>query len=71
MKERKESMENVDIKDKLCLTISEMTQLTGIGRDKLTELAKRPDADFTLFVGRKCLIKRAQFERFLERTNTL
>lgn len=54
------------LKEKYNLTIKEASQYFNIGENKIRELAKQPLSDFTLYVGKKILIKREQFEKYLE-----
>lgn len=58
-------MVEVPISEKVNLTIEETTKLTNIGRDKIRELSKTKDCDFTLQVGAKTLIKREKFIKYL------
>ena len=46
----------VPIFEKANLTIEEAAAYSGIGQHKIRELAKRDDADFALYCGRKLLI---------------
>lgn len=57
----------VEIKDKINLTIEEAAAYSNIGINKMHELAKRPNCTFVLYVGRKKLIKRREFEKYLEK----
>lgn len=58
-------MKEVPIKDKLNLTIEEAAAYSNIGICKLNELAKNPKCPFVLYVGRKKLIKRTEFEKYI------
>lgn len=60
--------ETVPIKDKLNLTIEEAAEYSNIGINKLNEMAKDPKCPFVLYVGRKKLIKRAAFEKYINNT---
>lgn len=51
---------------KLNLTIEEAAAYSNIGENKIRELIREPGVDFVLFIGRKILIKRKQFEQYLE-----
>jgi excisionase family DNA binding protein len=67
-KERKNIMEKkkeVPIWEKACMTIEEAAAYSSIGINKIDELAKMPRCPFVLYVGRKKLIKRREFERFI------
>ena len=60
----KESLK-VEIKDKLNLTIEEAAAYSNIGINRIDEIAKRPNCPFVLYIGRKKLIKRREFEKYL------
>lgn len=55
----------VPIADKMNLTIQEAAEYSNIGENKLRELIKAKDCDFTLAVGVKILIKREKFEKYI------
>ena len=57
--------EKVQIKDKINLTIEEASEYSNIGIGKLQEMAREPRCPFVLYIGRKKLIKRKEFEKFL------
>ncbi len=61
-------MKEVPIKDKLNLTIEEAAAYSNIGINKIDEMAKDPKCPFVLYVGRKKLIKRAAFEKYISST---
>lgn len=61
-------MKEVPIKDKLNLTIEEAAAYSNIGVNKLNELAKDPKCPFVLYIGRKKLIKREVFEKYINST---
>lgn len=50
---------------KALLTKEEAAVYSHIGLNKLDEMLKRPNCSFVLFVGKKKLIKRKEFEKFL------
>ena len=58
-------MKTVPIWEKTNLTIEEAAEYSNIGICKLNELAKDPRCPFVLYVGKKKLIKRKEFEKFL------
>lgn len=58
--------ETVPIKDKLNLTIKEAAEYSNIGINKLRELMNMPRCSFVIYIGRKRLIKRKEFEKFIE-----
>ena len=57
----------VQIKDKFCLTIEEATEYFNIGEKKLRKIvSENVNSGFIIQNGVKFLIKRKQFEHFLE-----
>lgn len=58
-------MEKVPIWEKMNLTIDEAAAYSNIGINKVAELAKNPKCPFVLYVGKKKLIKRKEFEKFI------
>lgn len=58
----------VPIWEKVTLTIDEAASYSNIGQKRIDELAKEPCCDFVLYVGRKKLIKRKEFERYISKT---
>ena len=61
----------VPIWEKATLTLDEATAYSGLGREKLIELADNPDCDFIIWIGRKRLYKRKRLEAFLEKAYSL
>lgn len=57
--------ETVPIKDKLNLTIEEAAAYSNIGICKLQEILREPNCPFVLYIGRKKLIKRKEFEKYI------
>lgn len=57
----------VDIKDKLNLTIEEAAAYSNIGMNKLRSMADEPSCPFVLYIGKRKVIKRKAFERYLEK----
>ncbi len=62
--ERKEKCE-IPVGEKVLLTKEEAAVYSHIGLNKLDEMLKLPNCSFVLFVGKKKLIKRKEFEKFL------
>lgn len=60
-------MKTIPIWEKVNLTIEEAAEYGNIGTNKLYEMADEPSCPFVLYVGRKKLIKRKEFEKFMER----
>ncbi len=69
MNEDKEK--NIPIWEKLMLTTDEAMLYTGIGRDKLRELAETNCYDCVLWIGRKRLFKRKKLEEYLEKSYSI
>lgn len=61
-------MNNVEIKDKVLLTIPEAALYSNIGQNNLSKLLNQPRCPFVLYVGNKRLIKRKEFERYISDT---
>lgn len=61
-------MQKPEIKDKPTLTIEEAAILYNIGEHKLRELTDSDTCPFVLYVGRKRLIKRKQFDDYISKS---
>ena len=57
--------EKVPIYHKVCLTIEEASEYSNIGINKMQSIAANPRCSFVLYVGKKKLIKRKEFEKFI------
>ena len=57
----------IPIYEKCALTIEEAALYSNIGQNKLSELMRDPQCTFVLWVGRKKLVKRKEFEEFISR----
>ena len=58
----------VPVWEKKNLTVEEASALFNIGENKIRELSDQDDCEFVLWVGRKRLIKKNLFEKFLEKS---
>ena len=60
-------MEKYEIRlcEKPTLTVEEAAALYNIGENKLRDLTDKDSCPYVLFVGRKKLIKRKQFDDFI------
>lgn len=58
-------MEKVPIWEKMNLTVEEAAAYSNIGINKIRDLMKAPKCNFIIYVGRKKLIKRKEFEKFI------
>ena len=63
---RRRDSNTVPLWHRYALTISEAAQVFGIGRNQILDMIKRPDCNYVMYIGRKALIKREVFERYLE-----
>lgn len=62
-----EAMQGVRVADKVATTIDETSELYGIGKNRLRKLrAAEPDNEMFIYVNSKVLIKRKQFDAWLE-----
>ena len=62
----------VPVWEKAALTFEEASAYTGIGVNRLRELAKEhSSSNMFLHVGTKSLLKRKQLESFIDRTSVL
>ena len=57
--------------EKSNLTIEEAAAYFNIGVHKLRRMAYDEDCPYVLWIGRKCLIKKACFEEYLRKTYSL
>ena len=57
--------------NKYNLTIKEASEYYNIGENKLRELIKQDCCEFALYIGKKALIKRKQFEEYLDKVTYL
>ena len=55
----------IPVYKKLLLTKEEAAAYSHVGINKLEELLKIPNCSFVIFVGKKKLIKRKEFEKFI------
>ena len=56
---------DIPIWEKVALTVEEASAYSNIGINRIRELCDDPGCPFVLFVGRKKLIKRKQFEDYI------
>ncbi len=58
----------VPINQKCTLTIEEAAEYSNIGQNKISELLKMPRCTFVLYVGKKKLVKRKEFEDYISKS---
>lgn len=64
--ERSRAMINkVPIWEKVTLTIDEAAEYSNIGVNKLREITNNPRCQFVMYVGKRRLIKRKEFEKYI------
>ena len=51
--------------EKANLTIEEAAEYSNIGQNRISEMLRMPRCPFVLYVGKKKLVKRKEFEKFL------
>ena len=56
---------DVPLWEKLLLTLDEAAALSGIGKNTLRRISDDDTCPFVMFVGKKRLIKRQQFDAYL------
>ncbi len=62
---------NIPIKDKINLTIKEAAKYSNIGEKTIRAMLKKKGCPFLLKVGNKQLVKRREFEKYLETSHYL
>ncbi len=63
---------DVEIKDKVLLSVSEASMLFNIGEKKLRNLISNyPQADWMFYIGQRMMIKRKKFEEFILNTESI
>lgn len=62
-----QSIDKVPIHLKITLTIREAAEYSNIGINKIDSMLRAPNCPFVLFVGSKKLVKRKEFEDFIQR----
>lgn len=62
----------VPIWEKVTLTIDEASEYSNIGTNRLYEMTNEPSCPFVLYVGKRGrLIKRKEFEKYIEKTTDI
>jgi len=55
----------VPIWEKVTLTLEEAAEYSNIGINKIRDISNNPRCNFVIFVGKKRLIKRKEFEKYI------
>ena len=61
----------VPVHEKVTLTLEEAAVYSNIGINKIREISNNKNCPFVLWVGNKRLIKRRQFEQFIEKNYSI
>lgn len=70
--ERSDDMTTVPIWEKVTLTVEETAEYSNIGINRINDMLKEPGCTFVLNVGKgKRLVKRKEFEKFLQKSNEI
>ena len=62
---------NIQIKDKINLSVKEASAYSGIGETKIRELLHEKGCTFLLKIGNKNLVKRKEFEKYIDNKHFL
>lgn len=70
--ERSEDMTTVPIWEKVTLTVEEAAEYSNIGVNRINDMLKEPGCTFVLNVGKgKRLVKRKEFEKYIQKSNEI
>ena len=58
-------VQTVPIHEKVTLSIKEAAEYSNIGINKIESLLRSPRCPFVLYVGKKKLVKRKEFEKYI------
>ena len=61
-------IEKMPICEKVTLTIEEAAEYSNIGQNRLSMLLRDPRCTFVLYVGKKKLVKRREFDQFISQS---
>lgn len=67
----KHKNKSIPIREKTNLTLTEAAEYFNIGEHKLREITNNNKCNFVLFIGAKRLIKRKEFEKYLEQVSVI
>lgn len=57
--------ERIPIYQKMTLTIREAAEYSNIGINKIDDMLKQPGCPFVLYIGKRKLVKRKEFESYI------
>ena len=58
-------VKTIPIWEKVTLTVEEAAEYSNIGINKLREITSEPRCNFVLYIGKRKLIKRKEFEKYI------
>lgn len=61
----------IRISEKVLLSIPEASEISNIGVNKISELLRAPRCNFVVYVGRKKLVRRKEFEEYISKHNEI
>jgi len=61
----------IPIWERVTISIEEAAAYSGIGRDKLRALTEEEDCDYVIWVGKRRMIKRVKFEKYLNNSYSI
>ncbi|MDE7339308.1 MAG: DNA-binding protein [Lachnospiraceae bacterium] len=67
----KNSIQDIPIKDKLNLTMQEASVYSNIGINKIRKMTDEPSCPFVLYIGKRKVIKRKEFELYLGKVSEI
>ena len=57
--------QNIPVWEKITMTVEEAAEYSSIGINKIRDLSSDPRCNFVIYIGKKRLIKRRDFEKFI------
>lgn len=57
--------QNIPVWEKITMTVEEAAEYSSIGINKIRDLSSDPRCNFVIYIGKKRLIKRREFEKFI------
>lgn len=60
-------MVEIDVRDKILLTIEEASAICNIGINRMKEITRDPRCSFVFHSGNKRLVKRKKLEEFIDK----
>lgn len=70
-RKKREEKPKLPVDERLLLSVTEAAAYVGIPISKMRLLVQVPHNDFVIFVGRRCMIKRMELEKFIEKNRVI